>query len=251
MKERIRSIPVITGEYSAVKNDSLKKLVLEVAVIRLYISFADGNSFVRKTAWMLLLVSVLVGSSSAFAEDFILRASSECCKEYPNFAAGSKALLIRNGKIIAESDLSEPGPFVFKNIKVGEYDIIVSAAGSYPSKFTNLRIGENKVFDFELVATLRSLSASILEGQLVIRFQPRTSDRDIIRRLEKWELGPQPTSRDETGSKSLQYKIDRSSEYSEVRVAYDIDKNLVDIMMTVLSNPTVIECVPIYFSLGK
>ncbi|MFH1893217.1 MAG: hypothetical protein ABIK83_11120 [Candidatus Zixiibacteriota bacterium] len=189
----------------------------------------------------------LIPCETAYAEDLIVRASAECCKQHPNFESGSKAVLMDGEKILGTSQIESEAPFRFKDVEPGKYDLLVSVVGYYPIKFSGVEIGEGGVYDFELIADLKPLTANLLEGQIVIRFKKQLSDDEILKRLDSWKLGVQQLSRIEPGSKPPQHVIERMYGYSEVRASYDRSRKLRDIMSDILNDPAVIECTPLYF----
>jgi hypothetical protein len=197
----------------------------------------------------LVPVLILLIASSASGEDFILRASSDCCGIDSCFRAGSDALLIDRAMTHAESKLKTDSFFLFEKVRAGKYDLAVSAVGYYPEKFLDLDIGKNGVFDFELVATLQPVSRSaILEGQIIVRFRPAISDKEIVKRLDNWDLGALQKGRVDDSSKPPQHEIERMHKYAEVRAIYDRSRDLTDLIWTALRDPAVIECIPVYFS---
>lgn len=203
----------------------------------------------HRTIAKLLLLSALtlILASSSLADDLIIRSSQECCKQSPNFARGSEAFLIDSTEVISHCKIKKEAPFTFNDIKPGRYDLVVSAAGYYPIKFTDVEIGEGGVFDFEFIADLKPLTTNLLEGWLTLRFKKALSDDDIIKRMRKWHLKARQTAPMKPGPKPLEFKIDRLYDYSEVRASYDKKKNLRDIMADILVDPEVVECTPTYF----
>jgi len=189
----------------------------------------------------------LIPCETAFAEDLIVRASAECCKQHPNFESGSQAVLMDGEKIVGVSQIETEAPFTFKDVEAGKYDLVVSVVEYYPIKFSGVEIGEGGVYDFELIAALKPLTASLLEGQIIVRFKKQLSDDEILKHLDGWKLGVQQLSRMEPGSKPPQHVIERMYGYSEVRASYDRSRKLRDIMSDILNDPAVIECTPLYF----
>jgi len=195
-----------------------------------------------------ILLAIFLAASSVYAEDFILRATSDCCETYPDFQPGSMAALMKHNKVVVKSTLSKEAPFEFKDIIRGKYDLVVSAAGYFPDKFLRVDFGSKGVVDYELAVALIPTSTSILDGQLIVRFSKIMSDSIITSRLEKWDLGIQQMDRKED-SGELKYRIIRSYDYAEARVTYDRSRNVSEIMTEVLLDPSVIKCAPIYFGL--
>jgi hypothetical protein len=197
----------------------------------------------------LVPVLILMIASSVSGEDLILRASSDCCGVDSCFRAGSEALLVDRAMTHGESKLKTDSFFLFEEVRAGKYDLAVSAVGYYPEKFLDLDIGKNGVFDFELTATLQPIAQSaILEGQIIVRFRPAIPDKEIVKRLDNWDLGALQKWRVEDGSKPMQHEIERMHKFAEVRVIYDRSRDLTDLIWTALRDPSVIECIPVYFS---
>jgi hypothetical protein len=197
----------------------------------------------------LVVILVILLASCASGEDFILRATSDCCDGDPGFLAGSKAQLLDGGRVRGNSELRVDSHFVFKDISAGKYDLIVSAAGYYPEKFLGLEIGSGGVFDFEFVAPLQPTSRSaILEGHVIVRFKRTLSDKEIIEHLNAWGFDVLRVSKLEEGSKPPKHRITRMHSYAEVRAAYDRSEDLSELIWTALQDPVVIECTPLYFS---
>ncbi len=201
---------------------------------------------------MLKTIAVIIGlflCSSVSAETLIIRASTDCCETHPEFNAGSKAALIRGSAVIAETTLESDTNFVFNNVSPGRHGLIVSAEGHYPRKFVNLEIGRDHIFDFELIARLQPISKiAILEGQIVVRFKPGVDEGAMTGRLNKWGLGVQQRIPTEEKSGPPRHIIDNMGDYNEVVATYDRSKDLADIMWEILRDPSVVECLPIYFS---
>lgn len=213
------------------------------------LSIARKNCYIRAMLKALVTVLILLIASSASGEDFILRATSNCCGIDSCFRAGSDALLIDRAKTHAESKLETDSFFLFEKVEAGKYDLAVSAVGYYPEKFLDLDIGKNGVFDFELIATLQPISRSaILEGQIIVRFRPAIPDKEIVKRLGNWDLGALQRERIDDRSKPMQHEIERMHKYAEVRAIYDRSRDITDLIWTALRDPSVIECIPVYFS---
>jgi hypothetical protein len=204
------------------------------------------NISITAKTWLLLAIMMMLGSS-VHGENLTIRSSEECCKRSPNFVPGSEAFLISGNEVVGHSKIKREAPFIFKNVKKGLYDLMVVVEGYYPIKYTDVEIGEGGVFDFELIADLKPLSANLLEGWLTLRFKKGISDKDIIKRLKKWHLEPRQKARREPGSQPPEFEIEKLYDCSEVRASYDKKKNLREIMAKALADPEVVDCTPTYF----
>ncbi len=188
---------------------------------------------------------------SANAEQFILRPTAECCDSDTVFMPGSWMVLLDENGTVGRVELSKPGPFVLNGIGKGKYDMIVGAEGYYPKKFTDMEIGADSNFDYELVRVLMPVTTSVLEGHLIIRFRKMTKNKQIRKILDDVGVGVLKDGRSKNDSKKPEHKIDRLYSYAQVHVTYDRSANVRDLIERILLVPSVTDCKPISFGFGK
>lgn len=194
----------------------------------------------------LILLSM---SGCLMASDFILRASPECCNKYPDFGSGSVGVLLKDGKRVADARVNDDSPFIFKKTNAGKYDLVLSVVDCYPIKLLDVEPGQNGVWDFELVSSVYSTAIPILEGQLTVYFRSGVADSVILRKIGEFGLAVFQTSPYYSKYSKNDNGIRRTTGYAEVRCTYDRSRRPEEIMLSVLLDSAVTECVPTYFAI--